>query len=86
MNGVASPKLADLEEAFQCSEDVEDCWKLGLCYLVEALSLADEPWRRSIFTSYHMLRRMIFFFFQYHWSMDSYHKTLKGVDKDIVHY
>ena len=30
LNKVASPKLADLEEAFQSCEDMEDCWKLGL--------------------------------------------------------
>ena len=43
LNGVASPKLADLEEAFQSCEDVKDCWKFGLCYLAEAVLLVDEP-------------------------------------------
>ena len=43
LNGVASPKLVDLEEAFQSCEDVEDCRKLDICYLVEAVLLADEP-------------------------------------------
>ena len=42
----ASPKLGDFEEAFLHYMDVEDCWKLGLCYFVEAVLLADEPWSK----------------------------------------
>ena len=36
-NANVSSKLADLEEAFISYEDVEDCWKLDLYYLVEGV-------------------------------------------------
>ena len=42
MNGNTYPKLSDLEDAFLYCRNVEDCWKLGLCYLVEGLLLGDE--------------------------------------------
>ena len=43
MNGDVHSKLADLEDAFLSFQDVEDCWKLCLFYLVEGLLLVDEP-------------------------------------------
>ena len=46
INDVVHPKLLDLEDAFLSCQDVEDCWKLGLCYLVEGLLLADESWSK----------------------------------------
>ena len=46
LNGDASLKLGELEAAFLNYVDIEDCWKLGLCYFVEAVLLADEPWSK----------------------------------------
>ena len=46
LNGDESPKLFYLAEVFQNCQDVEDCWKLRLYYLVEAVLLADEPWSK----------------------------------------
>ena len=43
MNDDVASKLTSLENVFVSCNDVEDGWKLGLCYLVEGLLLADEP-------------------------------------------
>ena len=57
MNDDVASKLSDLEDAFLSCEDIEDCWKLDLCYLDEGLLLADEP------TSKVNLNYLFFFFF-----------------------
>ena len=43
LNGDVFLKLWDLEVAFLNCVDVQDCCKLGLCYIVEVVLLADEP-------------------------------------------
>ena len=56
--------------------------------MAEVVLLVDEP-RSDInidFLSYIEDEEFFFFFFQYSWGMDSYHKTFKGVDKDMVNY
>ena len=85
MNNDVTSKLTDLENAFLSCEDVEDCWKLGLCYLVENLLFADEP------TSKVNLDFLLFvedeeFFFQYPWGLDLYYKIYVGINKDVIHY
>ena len=84
MNNNIASKLTNLENAFLTCEDVEDCWKLGLCYLVESLLLADEP------TSKYNLDFLSFvedeFFFQYPWGLNSYYKMYAGINKDVIHY
>ena len=85
INDDVAPKLTDLGNAFVSCDNVEDGWKLGICYLVEGLLLADEP------TSKVKLDFLSFvedeeFFFQYPWVLDLYYKTYTSVNKDMVHY
>ena len=86
MNGDVSSKLADLEEAFLSCQDMDDYWKLSLCYLVERLLLAHEPWSTVNIDFLSFVEDDFFFFFQYPWGMNFYHKAINGVDKDTVHY
>ena len=88
MNGDVHPKLSELEDAFLSYQDVEDCWKLDLCYLVEGLLLADESQSEVNidFLSFVEDEEFFFFFSQYPWGLDTYHKTMFGVNKDMVHY
>ena len=85
LNGVASLKLANLEEAFQSCEYVEDCWKLGLCYLVEPVLLVDAPWSKVNIDFLSYVEEEEFFF-----SISLGYRLLsqdsQGVDKDMVHY
>ena len=85
LNGDVSSKLGDLEAAFLNYVDVEDCWKIGLCYLVEVVLLIDEPWSKVNIDLLSYVEDKEFVF-QYPWGMDSYHKTLKRVDEDMVYY
>ena len=58
MNNDVAPKLTDLENAFVSCDDVEDGWKLDLCYLVEGLLLADEPKSKVNLVAWTHIRRL----------------------------
>ena len=79
MNGDVDMKVTDLENAFLSCEDVEDGWKLGLCYLVEGLLLADEPTSKVNLDFLSFIKDEDFFF-QYPWGLDSYYKTYASVN------
>ena len=62
MNSDVALKLTNLENAFLSCEDVEDGWKLDLCYLVEDLLLLDEQTSRVHLISFHSLRMRSYLF------------------------
>ena len=63
MNGDVAPKLTDLENAFLSCEDVDDGWKLSLCYWVEGLLLVDEPTSKVNLDFLSFVKDEEFFFF-----------------------
>ena len=82
MNDYIASKLADLENSFLNCEDVEDSWKLGFCYLVEGLLLADKPTSKVNLDFLSFIEdEDFFFFFQNPWGFDSYHKPMAKLIK-----
>ena len=63
MNGDIVPKVTNLENAFVNYDDMEDSWKLDLCYLVEGLLLADEPTSKVNLDFFSFVEDEDFFFF-----------------------
>lgn len=84
LNNEANVRSGELEAAFVNCEEKEDVWKLGLCYLVDGLLMAQE-------SSTKILMDMLSFveneedFFNYPWGRRSYERTFHSLNKDMMH-
>ncbi|PON94420.1 hypothetical protein TorRG33x02_098940 [Trema orientale] len=85
MNDSKIIRSGELKAAFLNYGDIEDVWKLGLCYLVGSLLLAGESTKKIDLD-------ILFYveneeqFFQFSWGHESFHKTMAGLKKDIHYY
>ncbi|PON62407.1 Ulp1 protease family, C-terminal catalytic domain containing protein [Parasponia andersonii] len=84
LNNAANVRSCELEAAFLNCEEKEDVWKLGLCYLVDGLLMAQE-------SSTKIMMDMLSFveneeeFFNYPWGRRSYERTFPSLNKDMLH-
>ncbi|PON78035.1 Ulp1 protease family, C-terminal catalytic domain containing protein [Parasponia andersonii] len=84
LNNVTNVRSGELEAIFLNCEDKEDVWKLGLCYLVDGLLMAQE-------SNTKIMMDMLSFveneedFFNYPWGRRSYERTFPSLNKDMMH-
>ena len=82
LNNEAMVRSGELEAAFVNCEEKEDVWKLGLCYLVDGLLMAQESGTK-------IQMDMLSFveneedFFNYPWGRRSYERTFYSLNKDM---
>ncbi|PON57913.1 Ulp1 protease family, C-terminal catalytic domain containing protein [Parasponia andersonii] len=84
LNNKANVRSSELEAAFLNCEEKEDVRKLGFCYLVDGLLMAQE-------SSTKILMDMLYFveneedFFNYPWGRRSYERTFPSLNKDMMY-
>lgn len=78
-NRILSSKL---EEVFKACKDVEDTWKLGLCFLVDSVLYGNEP-VAAIEKDLLLVVEDLDFFYNYPWGHKSFEKTLGSYRKDM---
>ena len=83
LNNAQRVYLSDLESAFVQCPDVEDTWKLGLCYFVSTVIMAQEP-KTQLDQRLLGLAESVDDFLKFPWGRESFKKTIAGFQKDMV--
>ncbi|PON51358.1 hypothetical protein PanWU01x14_217250, partial [Parasponia andersonii] len=84
LNNAAFVRSGELEAAFLNCEEKEDVWKLGLCYLVDGLLMAQESSTKIMMDMLSIVENEEEFF-NYPWGRRSYERTFPSLNKDMMH-
>ena len=84
LNNSSIVKSHELEAAFTGCTDKDDAWKLGLVYFIDGVLYSHEPNSKVDMYLFSLVEREEDFF-KDPFGRDSFHRTLLGVGKDMVH-